>query len=146
MPRTYDRHGIRFSYPEQWELTEERQPEQITIGVSNAETTSWNLCLLAHRPPPRQVLSAAADAFRDEFSELDEYDVAADTIGGHRAIGKDLEFFCLELLNSASLRVFQTEHYTVLLWWQGTDTELESTRSILEAITDSLRVVDRHEP
>lgn len=145
MLRHYDRHGVRFAYPAQWELTEEHQPGQITIGVSNSETTSWNLCLLAHRPSPRDVLAAAAEAFRDEFPEMDEYEAEQETIGGVQAIGKDLEFVCLELLNTAMLRALQTESYTILLWWQGTDTELESTRPLLDAITASLQV-DRQLP
>ncbi len=136
----YDRHGVRFAYPAQWELTEEHQPGQITIAVNNSETTSWNLCLLAQCPPPRDVLAAAAAAFRDEFPELDEYEVERDVIGGVEAIGKDLEFVCLELLNTAMLRALQTDHCTILLWWQGTDTELENTRPLLDAITASLQV------
>jgi hypothetical protein len=61
---------------------------------------------------------------------------------GLPALGRDLDFVCYDLVNSATLRAFQTSEKTVVVLYQGTDHELVSTRSQLEAITASLQCDD----
>ena len=72
----------------------------------------------------------ALNAFREEYEELDIYPVA-ETICHRESIARDLEFVCLEMMNSAFLRAFKTDGFTVLILYQGTDRELEITREQL---------------
>ena len=53
-------------------------------------------------------------------------------------MARDVDFVCFELINSAFIRSFQTERFTVLVLYQGFDAELETTRPLLEAISASL--------
>ena len=59
-------------------------------------------------------------------------------ITGENAAGRDIEFVCLELVNSAVLRAVATPERTILVLYQGTDHELEDTRRMMERITESL--------
>ena len=61
-----------------------------------------------------------------------------DRLFGTAAEGLDVEFVCLELVNTATLRALESDDFTALVLYQGTDHELEATRALLEGITSSL--------
>jgi hypothetical protein len=133
----YEGHGVRFGYPAYWELTEQEDEEAISITVASPETSFWSISLFQDGPPPQRVLDSAVEAFREEYAEVDVYASAART-GQRPGVARDLDFVCFELINSAFLRAFQTERFTVLVLYQGFDGELEMTRPLLEAISASL--------
>ena len=83
-------------------------------------------------------METALDAFRKEYEELDIYPVS-ETICDRDCLARDVEFVCLELINSAFLRTFRSDHFTALILYQGTDFELEMTREQLENISLSLQ-------
>jgi hypothetical protein len=137
MEEIYEGHGIRFCYPAYWELTEQEDDEAISITVASPETSFWSISLFREGPSPQQVLDSAVEAFQEEYSEVDVYPSAART-GERAGLARDVDFVCFELINSAFLRAFQTERFTVLVLYQGFDGELETTRPLLEAISASL--------
>lgn len=136
----YDNHGVLFEYPDIWELVE--QPEEdgdILITVSTEGTCFWSLRILRSSPSPVEVVNSCVAAFREEYEDLDEYP-GNDLLAGMSGSGRDLEFSCFELINSASLRSVQGPQFTVLVWWQGTDHELDEVRSVLEKMTQSVQI------
>ena len=139
---TYRSHGVEFTYPEHWELAEDREGEQLSVSVSSPGTSFWLLSLFFDRPAPDQLIESALQAYREEYDELDVYP-AAKRLGSYDCIGRDVQFVCLELINSASLCALQNGGVTALVLYQGTDHELEETRPILEAISSSLQF---HQP
>jgi len=137
MYETYQGHGVRFRYPAKWELREELDEGEVTITVSSMETSFWSLTIIPQRPRPEEVIESAVAAFQEEYEELDVYATEAELC--HReSVSRDVEFVCLELLNGAFLRSFRTERFSTLVYYQGTDEELEETREILESISASL--------
>lgn len=137
MDELYSGYGIRFRYPRDWQVTEQPQPGEVTITVASPETSFWSITLYSDRPDCRRVLQTALDAFREEYGNVDVYELRQ-TSGRFPTLARDLDFVCLELINSAFLRVFQTSQFTALVLYQGTDHELDATRPVLEAISDSL--------
>jgi hypothetical protein len=138
MQGNYDSNGVRFRFPEHWELHEDRSDDQLSITVSSPETSFWTLSLFFNPLQEDELMETALDAFRKEYQELDIYPVT-ETICDRESVARDLEFVCLELINSAFLRTFQTDHFTALILYQGTDIELEMTRKQLENISLSLQ-------
>jgi len=138
MEQLYSAHGVRFRFPAEWQLSEQRTTTGVHITVSSPETSFWSLTLLFDTPRPEDVIESALDAFREEYAELDIYSSEA-ALCHRRNVACDLEFICFELINSAFLRSFRTERFTVLVLFQGTDCELEHTREVLEAISESLQ-------
>ncbi len=134
----YSGYGVEFWVPDEWTLSEDRQENRVSINVESPDTSFWSLTLFFDRPDPQRVAEAVLDAFREEYDNLDVYR-ADQEVGPFRVVGRDIEFFCWDLLNSAFLRVFQTERCTVLVLFQGTETELSETRPILDRISKSLR-------
>lgn len=139
----YSNHGVHFTYPETWTLEERDHPGGVAITLENPEADEisfWTLILLFDAPEPADVLESTLQAFRDDYSDLDEYP-ASRRICGRAALARDLEFVFLELINSAAISVFQTDHVTAMVLYQGTDHDLAETRPIFEQITSSLRDV-----
>ncbi len=145
MEEIYEGHGIRFRYPAYWELTEQEDDEATSITVASPETSFWSISLFQDGPSPQQVLDSAIEAFREEYAEVDVYASSART-GERAGAARDVDFVCFELINSAFLRSFQTERFTVLVLYQGFDGELETTRPLLEAISASLAFAGEDEP
>jgi hypothetical protein len=137
MEEIYEGHGISFRYPVYWELTEQVDDEAISITVASPETSFWSISLFQDGPSPQEVLESAVEALQEEYAEADIYPSTA-RIGKRVGVARDVDFVCFELINSAFLRAFQTERFTVLVLYQGFDGELETTRPLLEAISTSL--------
>lgn len=138
MAAHYKKHGISLAYPERWELSEQLEPGQVTISLISPQTSFLTICLFQDRPDPEEVAEAALQAFREEYTELDIYPVKA-KVGRRPAVAWDLEFFCLELTNSARIRAFRAPEFTCLLLFQGTDQEFERTEETFLKIARSIR-------
>lgn len=137
MDQRYQSHGIGFRFPDGWSLQEQEEGGDRTISVQSPETSFWAVSLLPERPEPADVIEAAVAAFEEEYPDLDVYTVEAE-LCRQPTLARDLDFVCLDLVNSAALRAFRTGRYTVLVLYQGNDRELEHTRELLEGISRSL--------
>jgi hypothetical protein len=137
MEETYEGNGIRFRYPGYWEIVEQTGDESTSITVASPETSFWSVSLFRDFPSPQQLIASAIEAFREEYDEVDVYP-SADILGDRPGLAQDVDFVCFELINSAYLRAFQTDRFTVLVLYQGFDGELAETRPLLEAISASL--------
>jgi hypothetical protein len=137
MEEIYDRYGVRFRYPAYWEVTEQDDDEATSITVASPDTSFWSISLFKDGPSPKELVDSAIEAFQEEYPEVDVYSSTART-GERSGVSRDVDFVCFELINSAFLRSFQTERYSVLVLYQGFDGELETTRPLLEAISASL--------
>ena len=133
-----------FSYPSHWELSEERDRDQVSMTVSSPGTSFWSLSLFFGQPRPKDLIETALETFREEYDDLDVYP-GRKRLGRYKCIGRDLQFVCLELINSASLRALRMDGLTAFVLYQGTDQDLEETGPILEAISSSLRFEESDE-
>lgn len=134
--QTYSEHGVRFLFPPGWELHEESQGATLAVTVNSPETSFWSLWLMPDRPNPQAMLDSALTAFEDDYDNVDLYRSETE-ICEYPALKCEVEFVSLELINSATILAFRTGRFSVLILAQGTDHELEYSRPILEAITES---------
>jgi hypothetical protein len=137
MQSTYNSNGVRFRYPSHWELSEQREGEQISITVSSPETAFWTVSLFRDCPEPDDIVAAVLDAFREEYAEMDEYPSRV-RVCRRPTVGRDIDFVCLELLNTACVRAFRAREFTVLVLFQLTEGEQEVSGPVLDRITRSL--------
>jgi len=93
--------------------------------------------LFPGRPDPQDIVAAALDAFHEEYDELDDYPSKV-RVCKRPTVARDVDFVCLELLNSAGIRAFRAPEFTVLVLFQLTEAEREEMAPILERITKSL--------
>lgn len=134
----YHKHGISFQYPDFWEMSEQTDGTDILVTVAADDTCFWMIRILPGCPPPPQVVESCLEAFREEYEEVDvsESDV---TLAEMPAYARDVDFYCMELMNSAKFRCVRTTDFTLLAWWQGTFHELEQRQPILEHMMNSVR-------
>jgi hypothetical protein len=137
MLTAYQTDGLQFHYPSDWELTEEQQPDGLSIVVSGGGTTAFcSFLLMPERPPVARVLKLALAAFRETYDEIDSEELEC-RIDGRAARGMDVDFYCLELLNAAWLRAFRTGAYTVFVLFQSGFDEPDA-REMFDAICASI--------
>ncbi len=135
----YQRHGVSFRYPTGWELTEEGSEHERTITLQTAGASFWTMTLFADRPDPEQIVESVVEAYREDYDDLDVYPLSEEG-DSPTAAGADLDFVYLDLVNSVSVRAFQTEARSAVVIYQGTDQELEVLREKFEAVTQSLEL------
>ena len=133
----YKSHGVMFRYPDDWELSEQQEGEQISITVSSPLTAFWTVSLFPDRPEPADIVAAALDAFHEEYDELDDYPAKV-RLCRSPTVARDIDFVCLELLNIAGVRAFRTRDFTVLVLFQMTEGERAEIGPLLDRITRSL--------
>lgn len=138
LANTHLAHGLKFDYPAGWLVTEERSGEDVTLTAGDEGIAFWSVTLMPGRPDPKKVLKMALQAFEEAYNDLDISEVS-DVLSGHEAVGIDIDFECLELLNVASLRSFVTQDSTFLIMYQTTSDELDELESVFEAMNRSFR-------
>src|SRR6185503_10582749 len=87
-------------------------------------------------PAPAEIADEALSAMREEYPELDAIP-ALETIGGHRAVGHDVEFISLDMTNTCAIRCFRTPKRTVLVFSQWSDLDAEENEAIIRGVLRS---------
>ena len=139
MDTIYEGHGIRFRYPAWWEVSVQEDDECALITVDSPETSSWSVSLFFDGPPPEAVVNSAVEAFREEYDEVDVY--SSDASAGERLERGPRRRLCLSRADQQRLSALLSNRaFHRLVLYQGFDGELETTRPLLEAITNSLKL------
>src|SRR5437870_1704872 len=154
MPATYERSGLYFDYPESWLLEEggqdeetddageaaeprEERDEPTSVTVHSPGGAFWTVLKYRGATDPRRYLEASLSAMREEYDDLD-VTPAEESLHGHRLTGYDLNFFYLDLTNTAHIRGVKTLGATLLILCQADDREWEQIEDVFEAMTSSL--------
>jgi hypothetical protein len=141
MAALFERDGIRFRYPETWQIEREETASGWTVSLQGPGTALLVLSLDQETPQVEQVAETALAALRDEYPEL-EADECVDSVAGQPAVGHEIRFFSFDLTNTCWTRSFYGGGGTILLMWQVNDLELEETEDVLRAICASVEVDD----
>lgn len=135
--QTYNRNGLYFEYPDDWELTEDIGEEQISLTLNAPGTAFWMAVLMRDRPSSDDVVESALASLLDEYPESDVYP-SEDEICMLPTVARDVDFVCLELLGRATLRACETDTFTLLVLTQASDVEGEEIHTQLARVSDSL--------
>jgi hypothetical protein len=143
MVAQFNEGGIRFRYPENWQLEREESDSGWTVSVYSPgqDTAFMMISLREDMPTCDQMADTALEALREEYSDL-EADDCIDTLAGQPAIGHDIRFFSLDLPNTCWTRSFYSPTGTVLVLCQANDLELDKNEPVLRAMCASLEVDD----
>jgi len=138
MPAVFDKMGIRFLYPDNWTLDEEEALEgNQSVTVRSPGGAFWSIVLHPMHVDPAKLATAALTALKSEY-EGAEASPAAEQIGDQSIRGYDLNFFYLDLTNTALIRGFRTAEASCLVLCQAEDREYEQIAPVFRAITTSL--------
>jgi hypothetical protein len=138
MPSRYAKLGIHFQFPENWTLDEsDALKGDESVSVYSPGGAFWSIIRHPHTTSPADLVEAAMQAMRQEYDELDA-EAIEETVAGHDLIGYDLNFYCLDMTNTALVRSFQTPKATYLILCQADDREFLEIEGVFRAITLSL--------
>ncbi len=138
MPAVFEQLGIRFEYPENWSIDqfdEDHGEEQVVVSSPN--TAFWHLSKHSAEVEVEPLFDEALAALRTEYKDM-EVEPADDELEGHKLLGFDVRFICLDLTNTCWLRAFQTTEATYLLICQAEDREFEQVNLVFHAMLASL--------
>jgi hypothetical protein len=141
MVEQFDNDGIRFRYPESWQLERQDTEDGWTISLQSPDTAFLMLSLNEDMPSVEQMSETALAALRAEYPDLEAED-CVDSLAGQPAVGHDIRFISLDLTNTCWTRSFYSARGTVLVLCQMNDLEQEKNEPILRAICASLEVDD----
>jgi hypothetical protein len=138
MPAKYEKMGIAFQYPENWTLDE----EDAVAGTPSVTVYSpgggfWTVALHPRSADPARLAQAAVTAMKEEYEGL-ETQAAQETMKDHELQGFDLNFFYLDLINTARIRTVRLRHATYSVFCQAEDREFERVERVFAAMTASL--------
>ena len=138
MPAAFDRLGIRFEYPGNWTLDDQLTgQEQPSISVISPGGAFWSLSVHATDRDPRELTQCVLNALQEEYSELDAEPITQ-TLADYNVEGYDIQFYCLDLVNTALVRAIPTSNAVYLLLCQAEDREFEALEAVFRAMTTSL--------
>ncbi len=136
--------GVRFVYPDEWSLTEDDHGRDVTLHLQTEGTAFWSLSLLASRPTADEAVEAVVAAFREVYPDLDIYKGPELMVDGPAA-GCELDFVCLDLVNSAVVRAEMTSEFTAVVVYQAENREFDTLRPEFEQVTGSLKYANDEE-
>jgi hypothetical protein len=138
MPAVYEKLGIKFHYPENWTLDEGEALEgEQSVSVYSPAGAFWSVMVHPHSQAPQELVDAALQTMKQVYGDLDA-EAVEETIGDVDLVGCDINFYCLDLTNTAAVRCGRTARATLLVFWQADDRELGEVEAVFRAITLSL--------
>jgi hypothetical protein len=138
MPTVFDKMGIQFLYPENWTLDQQEAVEgENAVTVYSPEGAFWSVMLHPRVIDPRDLTFEVLSAMKKEFTDF-EAEPSHETIEGIDLVGYDMNFYCLDLTNTALVRGFRTADATCIILYQAEDREFASIEPVFRAMTTSL--------
>ncbi|MGE0608490.1 MAG: hypothetical protein AB7O62_15450 [Pirellulales bacterium] len=138
MPTLYEKLGVRFQFPDNWILDEKEALDgDNSVTVYSPDGAFWSLAIHSPVVRPSELCAAAVKAMRKEYDELDSEPVE-ETVAGHDLVGFDLNFYCLDLTNTALVRAIRTEQRSLLVLCQAEDREFAQVEPVFRAMMHSL--------
>ncbi len=138
MPAEFSKLGISFQYPDNWTLDEEdARAGRRSVTVYSPGGAFWTVAVHPESADPDQLAEGAVAAMREEYGEVD-CEEAHESVAGHAMVGRDLNFFALDLTNTAQIRALRIGPATYTIFCQAEDREFETVRNVFLAMTTSL--------
>jgi hypothetical protein len=133
----FHRFGLAFHHPDNWMVdTEDAEGRFATVTVYSPGGGFGSVSGHAPGGDPGQLAAAVVSEMREEYRELDA-EPAAETIGGRGLTGFDLNFYCLDLTNTAQVRTLTAPAAFYLLLRQVEERDWDAVAPVFAAITTS---------
>jgi hypothetical protein len=133
----FNRFGLEFDYPENWSVdTDDSEGRYATVTVVSPEGGFWSVSGHATGGEPEALSQAVLQQMRQEYRDLDS-ELAEEVVGGRMLAGCDMNFYCLDLTNTAQVRTLETPEAIYLFFCQAEDREWDRIAPVFAAMTAS---------
>ena len=138
MPAEFRDMGISFQYPENWTLDEQESAgEEPAVTVFSPGGAFWTVRVHASSSEPDRLAQSAVEAMQAEYEGV-EFEPVEEQFEGHTMTGFDLNFFYLDLTNTATVRCLRGPTATYTFFCQAEDREYQQVSLVFRAMTASL--------
>lgn len=137
MPHTYNKLGVRFLYPDNWQVTDEQSSESpFSVGLQSPQGGLWVLQVHAEGDP-LELASEALKVMREEYAEL-EADSIVEQVEDHDIVGFDMRFYYLDFVVMARVVSLRRGPQTFVILSQAEDRDFDQLNPIFQAMLVSL--------
>lgn len=146
MTAVFEKHGLNFQYPENWELQHEvNDGQSVEIQLVAPSGAFWSLLAFPDDEAAESLMKQILESLEQQYDSV-EYVEANEMFGNVEASGFDVHFFCLDLLIATRLRYFKGPSHHMILMCQAENRELEQMDLVFKAITISMLGADAKRP
>jgi hypothetical protein len=137
MPQTYDKLGVHFLYPDNWQVTDEQASESpYAVTLQTPQGGLW--VLQVHlEGDPMELAAEGLKTMREEYPEL-EADSIVDQVEGLDVVGFEMRFYYLDFVAMATIVSFRRGDQILVVLCQAEDRDFTQLEPIFRAILVSL--------
>jgi hypothetical protein len=139
MSDTFQRDGVRFNFPPDWQLETEDDGDGWTASLQGPGTAFLVVSYCPGIDDPGELVDAAVEGLQADYPDLDAVD-AVDHLAGQPALGADVNFVHFDLTNTCWIRAVPAAEGALLVMAQCTDEELDVLGQVLKGIMATLTV------
>lgn len=138
MQANFAKYGIKFQYPDNWTL----EADQVLQGRGSVSVYSpsggfWQVTVHEPDRDPDELVDAVVETMRGMYDELDAEETIS-RIAGHDVVACEMNFYYLDLTNTALVEVIPSRRATYVVMYQAEDREFDNIHRVFEAMTASL--------
>ena len=139
MSPEFNRFGFALQYPENWEIefTDPDEEGNYNFSVTGPSGAFWALSVHPEEVDPEAMVDGVLEMLQSEYQGV-EYDRQSITIEDIELDGYEINFFCMDLTNTANVYAFRQYERTFVVFWQAEDRELADLEPIFDALNHSL--------
>ena len=139
MSDTFQRDGVRFSFPPDWQLETEDDGDGWTTSLQGPGTAFLVVSYCPGIDDPGELVDAAVEGLQADYPDLDATD-AVGHLAGQPALGADVNFVHFDLTNTCWIRAIPAAEGALLVMGQCTDEELDDQGEALKGIMATMSV------
>ena len=116
-----DKEEIRFAYPKNWFVQESHWAGDVkSVIINSPEGYFWLLAIFPKGTDPDEAAKEVLHTMKGEYDKLEDLP-ARRMIAGRRLTGYEMNFFYLDLVNTAVVLGFEENDRTFVIYWQNCD-------------------------
>lgn len=133
----YEKEGVSFQYPENWSLDEVLNEDSTDVTIHSPAGAVWSIAIFPKSCDPSHVAAESLKAMQAEYPDL-ESEAVEETLADLALIGFDIDFICLDLIVTGTLRAFRLGDHTICVTAQAESRDYDALAEVFRAMTFSL--------
>ena len=148
MTRVHQIRGIECTYPENWQLSEDRENDRlVSFTLQSPNTAFMSVYVSRDQGRATELIEEMTEMLSAEYEEVESASIDPESLNmGTLNLGKladdlivvDLNFYYLDLLVTTRLIAFSRADRTVLVQCQAEDREFETLEMVFKAMLISM--------
>ncbi|QEG42865.1 hypothetical protein [Roseimaritima ulvae] len=139
MPATFDDFGVRFMYPDNWEVAERTaSDDSVGVTIESPDGTFFSFNRYPDLASAAELMADVEAAMRSEYDELEVHVPQCDDAGEGELI-RDLQFYYLDLLIVSRNLIIPDGNDLLLIQMQSENRDFEKNELVFAAMLKTLR-------